>query len=381
MPQDFFHSGFTWKDIVATLAVLAIVISLSISAISHTRERARRNQCMNNMKQLGMAIQSYYDAQKHFPTSADLRGDEAKKLAGGWSFLFKILPNLEYDSIYSSIDPKDIESETVDPLTAMGTWAPLDKRIFGNNAIAISRDTGIGEFLCPSNSNYSFENPQHPIIPPGKGHAVTNYKALGATSMESLLVSVDPESPPPYGDKSQHADGVLCPAASGMKKEDIKDGLANTIMLVETIDYTASTWIAGSDVNLVGMNKAPSYFQFQDQNGSYWAPADFNGEFYGRAAPNIRALRAFTAFDFCPGYPGDNFDGSAPIPAGKDVGTYPAGVGRTPAYGPSSGHPGYVNHLFCDGSVRSIRSDVDYAAYFMAITRNGGDQGANSELE
>jgi hypothetical protein len=48
-------------------------------------------------------------------------------------------------------------------------------------------------------------------------------------------------------------------------------------------------------------------------------------------------------------------------------------VGRTPAYGPSSGHPGIVNHLYCDGSVRSLRKDIDYAEYFLAITRNGGD--------
>lgn len=107
---------------------------------------------------------------------------------------------------------------------------------------------------------------------------------------------------------------------------------------------------------------------------NYWAPLDFNGKFYRSATPGIRALKTFTAFDFSPiQYPDDDRR-AKPIPAGKDFGTYPAGVGRTPAYGPSSPHSGVVNHLFCDGSVHSLRTDIDYAAYFFAITRNNGGQ-------
>ena len=94
-------------------------------------------------------------------------------------------------------------------------------------------------------------------------------------------------------------------------------------------------------------------------------------------------LRTYTEFDFSPiKYPGKGDDVNAsPIPAGKDVGTYPAGVGRTPAYGPSSGHPGVVNHLFCDGSVHALRKDIDYAAYFFLITRDNGDKRSPAEDE
>ena len=48
-------------------------------------------------------------------------------------------------------------------------------------------------------------------------------------------------------------------------------------------------------------------------------------------------------------------------------------VGNKPAYGLSAGHPSVVNHLFVDGTVRSLRKDIDYALYFFLITRNNGD--------
>ncbi len=378
MPQNHSRSGLTKIELAAILVVLAIVVGILIPVVQNARERSRRANCVNNLKEIGKGLHSFYDAHKYFPPSADLRGDGKIITAGGWSFLFKILPNMEYETIYNSINQVDLESTTIDPLTDIGTPSKQFER---GGALALARDACLGEFLCPSNPNWAFENPQW-IPGSGTGHAVTNYKALGATSMESLLVSLDLDSPPPYGDKSQHPDGVLFPATNGLKMDDITDGLANTIMLVENMDYTASTWIAGSDVNLVGMPKAPSYSQYKDQNAMFWAPLDFNGKFYSRAAPGIQAMRTYTAFDFKPVQHAYGDHGEDLVtPAGKDVGTYPAGVGRTPAYGPSSAHPGVVNHLFCDGSVHSLRKDIDYAAYFFAITRAGGDPGLDPANE
>jgi Tfp pilus assembly protein PilE len=366
MPQDQPRRGFTWVELVAILVFLAVVLGIVIPAVQQARERARRAECINNMKQIGLGMLNYHDARKYFPAAADLRGTEKKKTAGGFSFLFKALPNMEYDNLYSCFNPLDLKSATFDPLTENGTSSPGAGGL-GLNAVAIARDTSMSDFFCPCNPNGMFENTGAAVIPPGTRHAVTNYKAIGATSIESLLVGLDPDSPPPYGDKSQHPDGALFPAAKGLTISDINDGTSNTIMVAETIDFKASTWVAGCDVNLVGMPKNANYFPFQDQSASCWAPSDFNGQFYGSAAASIRSMRTFLAFDFGVG--------------GKDAGTYPAGVGRTPDYGPASAHPGVVNHLFCDGSVRSLRKDIDYAAYFFAITRDGGDKGAGAGNE
>ena len=121
MPQIYSRRGFTRKDLIATLVVLAIVVGVLLSAIENFRERSRRNACMNNLKEIGLGLHNFYDANKFFPPSADLRSEGPKKTAGGWSFLFRILPNLEYDTIYSSINPADIKSTTIDPLTNIGT--------------------------------------------------------------------------------------------------------------------------------------------------------------------------------------------------------------------------------------------------------------------
>jgi prepilin-type processing-associated H-X9-DG protein len=103
------------------------------------------------------------------------------------------------------------------------------------------------------------------------------------------------------------------------------------------------------------MEKAKGYGVHRQGNTSYWTPMEVDANTDRSWTPKTLT---FLAYDFLPG--------------AKDAGTYPSGVGRTPAYGPSSGHPGVVNHLFCDGSVRSLRKDIDYAEYFFAITRDGG---------
>jgi hypothetical protein len=248
---------------------------------------------------------------------------------------------------YSSVPPDITGSlevgkpSKIDPLTGNGASSP--------SAVRIARDTSIPEFLCPSNPNKVYEDPVNKKV------AFTNYKAMGATCMESLKLCVDPDSPPPYGDKEKHPDGAIFPRNKGISLGDIADGTSHTIMVVETMDDTKSAWIVGSDVTLVGMPKA-TYEKWKD---SFWAPTGYNGAYYEYASPAIQALRTYAAFDFRPGHP--------------DAGTYPSGVGRTPAYGPSSGHPGIVNHLYCDGSARSLRKDVDYAAYFFAITRDNNE--------
>jgi hypothetical protein len=129
-------------------------------------------------------------------------------------------------------------------------------------------------------------------------------------------------------------------------------------LAVETIDNSNSVWIAGSDATLVGMPQV-AMLSPADDKYPFWIPAGFNMKFYEDAPPAIQALRTYLAYDFSPG--------------GKDAGTYPSSVGRTPKYGPSSGHPKTVNHLFGDGAVRSVRKDVDFAMYFIGITRNNGD--------
>jgi type II secretory pathway pseudopilin PulG len=335
--------GFTWIELVAILVVSGFLLALLVPAIQSARESSRRKTCTNNMKLIGLGLYNYHDARIRFPGSAELISQGDSQTVGGWSFLFKILPNMDYAKEYDSIPNNILKDSSIDPLT------------HADPALVKLRNTHFSEFTCPSNPNKIFENPAKELI------AFTNYKAMGATSIESLRLCTDFEAPVPYGDRKIHPDGGLFPTNNkGIRINDLADGTSHTVLVVETMDDTKSSWLAGADATLVGMPKA----EYAKYNGSFWAPAGFNGNYYGYAAPEIQALRTYLSFDFRPGQ--------------KDAGAYPASVGRTPAYGPSSSHPGITNHLFADGGVRGIRNDVDYAGYFFSITKANGDPALSS---
>jgi prepilin-type N-terminal cleavage/methylation domain-containing protein len=333
MPRKTIKRGFTWVELVVVILIIGIVVALMLPAVESAREAARRANCTNNMKQLGLGFQNYHDRNKCFPASAEIIENGSMKIVGGWSCFAKLLPYMEYDHLY-----RRLSLETVpDPLAA------TDK-----NTVEV-RNALIGEFLCPSNPNASYENPQL------KQNALTNYKAMGATCAESLVCCVDDKAPRPYGDeKTSHPDGAIFPG-KGIKISDMTDGTTYTILVCETMDDSASAWIAGSDATLVGMPKAESYLKWLGK--SFWTSSDYTGGYYDCGGPIM--YPTYLQYDFMPG--------------GANAGAYPASVGRTPKYGPSSGHPATVNHLFGDGCVRSIRKDVDYCVYFFTITRDNND--------
>ncbi len=347
--------GFTRIELIIIVVILAVLLSILIPAILATRENSRKHTCSKNLMQIGIGMHTYYDSFKRFPNSAGVVGTGPMK-AGDSSFLFKISYFVGgYEQKISAISPN--WKDFIDP--DRKKYTTLDPLTNPDPAIVKLRNLQIPLFLCPSNSNKVYEDPAKKLI------AFTNYKAMGATCMESLKLCVDPDSPPPYGDKKNHPDGALFPGNTGIQMSDIPDGISNTIMVVETIDDLKSSWIAGSDVTLVGMPKADSYTKFQGY--SFFAPLDYNGGEYQDATPAIRAMQTYTAFDFQPGK--------------KEAGTYPAGVGRTPAYGPSSSHAGIVNHLFGDLRVMSIRKDVDYTLYFFWITKNNDEPTPQDSLD
>jgi hypothetical protein len=212
-------------------------------------------------------------------------------------------------------------------------------------AVLAAKQTSINLMICPSNPNRRYNETNT-----GWREYFMNYKAIGATKAESLRQCLDPDEPPPYGNKRMHPNGILYPGKGSCGSDSAIDVSSRSIMIVETMDDLHSIWLAGADATLVGMPNAP----MENVNGS-WIPKGFNKQFGKNASPEIQSLRTFLSYDFRPG--------------GKDAGSYPASVGRTPRYGPSSAHPGVVNHLFADGTVRSLNIDIDYALYFFLIRR------------
>jgi hypothetical protein len=188
-------------------------------------------------------------------------------------------------------------------------------------------------------------------------------------------------------------DGGLYPTNDGIRLSDISDGASHTILCAETMDVYASSWIAGSDVNMVAIPYTAAEMQTDAANmavdakfkGGFWSPAGYLAKPGFESDGPMSNCITFFAFDYGPGgknscktnpgyYPLDPYQAPCQLASSRiapDVGW---------RYGPSSGHPTAINCFFGDGSVRPLRKDVDAAALFFAVTRANGDPPADDQL-
>ena len=90
------RTGFTLIELLVVIAIIAILIALLLPAVQQAREAARRSQCKNNLKQMGLALANYHDSHKVFPPSAGT----------GWglSFWMSTLPFIDQEPLYKKLD-------------------------------------------------------------------------------------------------------------------------------------------------------------------------------------------------------------------------------------------------------------------------------------
>lgn len=160
--------AFTLVELLVVIAIIGILVALLLPAVQAAREAARRTQCSNNLKQIGIACQSFHAAMKRFPSGWDENNsdDPALRLPNaGWGLL--ILPYTEGQSIYDRID---LKKKITDGTPGSGN-ANID-------LIGIP----LSQYICPSDSErldsdsfeaYGSYNPAIPAL------AVSNYVASG----------------------------------------------------------------------------------------------------------------------------------------------------------------------------------------------------------
>ncbi|WP_347246033.1 DUF1559 domain-containing protein [Thermogutta sp.] len=95
-------AAFTLVELLVVIAIIGILIALLLPAVQAAREAARRSQCTNNLKQIGLALHNYHDSHKRFPSlgQGTNTGDPATSTMGGLSAFVMLLPYLEQTSIY-----------------------------------------------------------------------------------------------------------------------------------------------------------------------------------------------------------------------------------------------------------------------------------------
>jgi hypothetical protein len=335
------RSGFTKIELAIVSAVWLILLAVLIPAIQHARENARRNMCIHSMKEWGLAFQNHQDAHNYLPPSCN---------DAGWSWCILLEP------FYSPCGLWDFyATHSLSPLQE----PKGDKQ--GNHAKILARNMFDSLFLCPS-----FQGTPH-IDMTTKAEAITNYKALGGTHMESLNVASANPTVPRYGGVKNHPDGAIFPGSKhGL--DDFTDGTSCTFVLTETIEQNVARWVVGNETCLVGL---PPVVQFSDPTDEmpYYHPTGFTAnKFWSDSTVSADSNWTYLNWDY-DSQPYD--DGGISTPSKAASGPI--------KYGPSSHHKAVTNHLFADGSVKSIRNEIDAAAYMFLITRKGGDPSGPTE--
>ena len=402
--------GFTLVELLVVIGIILILLILIPPAIVTPREAARRAACINNMKQLGLALHNFHDARKKFPGATNTPwGDDAALVesgpwgtppepaspafdddgdgkidrGNGWSWTVMILPYMEENNLYKLLRVSDSDQPVAMPWNGTAgsecdslRFTPRCLNAIESGEINAGRQLSpwvkIGGFRCPSFSGgdtvippdgLNAYGPRDSTNPEYEPVAVSNYACLGASHFPSLLKNARLKSADCEGlgkaDAAMHPNGTMYPGSkTGVR--DIKDGTSNTLLLCETCERKYSAWFDGAVGCLVGLVSPKMGPSLDGPPADSFIRAGDEKKPYGNVAttgPN--AVRTYLNY-------GDEND-----EAGKKF--YIGYKTGNRVHGPSSEHPRVVNHLFADGHVEGVSKDIDPNVYFHLITRRGGE--------
>jgi len=350
--------GFTLIELLVVIAIIAVLIALLLPAVQSAREAARRAQCVNNLKQIGLAWHNYLSANDEMTpmlfvdniTNGGLDQQNQSQLA-------RLLPYLEQNPVYNSMN-----------FSVGARWGPgvsndpAAAGLYGTiNGTAICAQ--VASFLCPSDSQPGRASNSQIIL----GQLNGPYTATGSYPSNLGLHR---------GYNNWRVNGptyMVSPwdlsTGNPVKLRDFLDGTSNTAIFSEWIKGTGVDPASSKDglgivytrpgnpPDSVNPPYAPGYVldytaaqncqtQGLTRNWTWKGEWVFYGKTFHYTHSQPPNRRSCTEGDF--GRLGDMISAS-------------------------SSHPGGVNMLFGDGSVRFIKSSVNYLAYYALATPQGGE--------
>jgi len=343
--------GFTLIELLVVIAIIAVLIALLLPAVQAAREAARRSQCVNNLKQIGLGLHNYHSAQNCFPLGAtlqpwDVGAPPPQDNWDCWSAHAQMLPYLEQTAIYNALN---------------FSFAP-QRGNYGYNCNTTGYLTKIATFGCPSDGNWATSG-----------------------NLNNYFASIGPSA---YSTAQRDSAGMFA-YQQMYSTADVKDGTSNTIAFGESLVGARASGVldpANSTGNITSQFPAGNPESFVDLRtasanilptlqadiqacNTAWAtivagsnPRNDRGSRWGCGAMGYSMFNTIIP---------PNGGGLAKFNACRIGCCYQASHAHYQVA--TSNHAGGVNFCFADGSVKLLKSTIAFQTYWSLGSRNGGE--------
>ncbi len=346
--------GFTLIELLVVIAIIAVLIGLLLPAVQQAREAARRTQCKNNLKQMGLALYNYESTYKCFPMEKISLKSPYPVYNVSWTSM--VLPYIDQAPAYNQLN---FNTSWADPV---------------NNSVTQIK---LPIWVCPSAPGMEARTNPNALSPvvktngytmPTGGWGQIDYMALSGTRASMWVaaglplpktplsyVNIDPSTPGKTPVQSESRWANCMHSTQETKVAEVTDGLSNTLMVCEDAGKPG-VWIKGFK-QVAG--KVTS-------DGWGWADTGNSGAVDGSTADGTinnncnKALVTDPQSSFCPGTAAAPCNGPAFINVNNSSEIY-------------AFHVGGANFLLGDGTVRFISENISAQVFIALSTRDCGE--------
>ncbi|QEH37813.1 putative major pilin subunit [Aquisphaera giovannonii] len=326
--------GFTLIELLVVIAIIAVLIALLLPAVQSAREAARRAQCTNNLKQIGIGLHNYLSAIGCFPPGRV--NTHVAGMGNCWGMYAQIVPYMEQVQVSNAFN-FNLAPDS-DPANTTGGG------IF------------ISSFLCPTDGD---------LTQAQAGYGMHNYLVNVGTTYSVVQAPAAPLAGMP--------DGIFY-ENSRVGPQSITDGLSSTVAVSETLRSNPA----------LGATNLLNGFVITGNNATSGPPISDDASYatlcLTNSPPGFQVTRGSKWFY---GAPGHSMYNHRRVPNDRSYdcrGGLPHSIRSDPLWNQlslnitaRSLHPGGVNSLFCDGSVHFVKGSVNLATWMAMGTRAGGE--------